>query len=56
MVLEIRPAAPGDAAFLSWVIFSAGWAHVKRGIGEVIIERPERDCAEFLERLVVTRT
>jgi len=37
MDLKIRPAQAGDAAFLSWVILTAGRAHVKKGIWEVIL-------------------
>jgi ribosomal protein S18 acetylase RimI-like enzyme len=55
MKTEIRPATSDDAGFLAWAILTAGRAHVGRGIWEVIIDRPESDCVEFLERVVVTR-
>ncbi|MEJ2719172.1 MAG: hypothetical protein P8182_18905 [Deltaproteobacteria bacterium] len=55
-MIEMRPAALDDAAFLSWAMLPAGWAHVKKGIGDVIVDRPERECAESRERLAVTRT
>ncbi|MBI4777124.1 MAG: GNAT family N-acetyltransferase [Deltaproteobacteria bacterium] len=54
MRTEIRPARPGDAAFLSWVILTAGRAHVKRGIWEVVLGEPETACLAFLKRLAVT--
>jgi len=34
----------------------AGRAHVARGIWEVILARPEKDCLRFLQRLAVTDT
>lgn len=55
MTIETRPARPDDARFLAWVILTAGRAHVKRGIWEVILERSEEACKAFLELLSVTR-
>lgn len=52
----IRPAKPDDSAFLAWAILTAGRGHVKRGIWEVVIDRPERECAQFFERLTLTGT
>lgn len=51
--IEIRPARPDDAPFLSWVILTAGRAHVKRGIWEVILGEREEKCLDFLELLAV---
>jgi hypothetical protein len=50
----IRPAERRDAAFLSWLILTAGRAHVKRGIWEVILGMPEEQCLHFLGLLSVT--
>jgi ribosomal protein S18 acetylase RimI-like enzyme len=54
MDLKIRPAQAGDAAFLSWVILTAGRAHVKKGIWEIILGEPEEKCLYFLKQLSVT--
>ena len=56
MDLKTRKARPDDAPFLAWLILTAGRAHVKRGIWEVILNLPERDCLRFLELLTVTNT
>ena len=40
MDVEIRSARADDAAFLAWLILTAGRAHVKRGIWEVILNEP----------------
>ena len=56
MDLRTRSARPDDASFLAWLILTAGRAHVKRGIWEVILNLPERDCLNFLEFLTVTNT
>jgi len=54
MRIDTRLSLPDDAAFLSWVILTAGRAHVKRGIWEVILGESEPACLDFLERLTVT--
>ena len=54
MELRIRNATYDDSPFLAWLILSAGRAHVKRGIWEVILDLPEDDCLAFLGHLVVT--
>jgi len=54
MDIKIRVAQAGDAAFLSWVILTAGRAHVKKGIWEVILGEPEERCLYFLKQLSVT--
>jgi ribosomal protein S18 acetylase RimI-like enzyme len=51
---KLRNARVDDAAFLAWLILTAGRAHVKRGISEVILNQPEGDCLRFLELLTVT--
>jgi ribosomal protein S18 acetylase RimI-like enzyme len=56
MELRIRTASRDDAAFLAWLILTAGRAHVKRGIWEVILDLSERDCLTFLAILAVTDT
>ncbi len=39
---------------LSWVMLTAGRAHVKRGIWEVVLDRLESECSTFLELLTIT--
>ena len=56
MDLKIRNARVNDAAFLAWLILTAGRAHVKRGIWEVVLNQPEDDCIGFLEFLTITDT
>ncbi|CAB1064743.1 hypothetical protein D1BOALGB6SA_9540 [Olavius sp. associated proteobacterium Delta 1] len=54
--IKIRQARKGDATFLAWLILTAGRAHVKRGIWEVILGSSEKDCLAFLEMVAVTET
>jgi hypothetical protein len=54
MDLRIRNATPDDAAFLAWLILTAGRAHVKRGMWEVVLNESEDDCLRFLRLLAVT--
>lgn len=56
MDLRIRNATHDDAPFLARLILTAGRAHVKRGIWEVILNLSERDCLTFLALLAVTDT
>jgi ribosomal protein S18 acetylase RimI-like enzyme len=56
MGLKLRNARMDDAVFLAWLILTAGRAHVKRGIWEVILNQPEDDCLRFLELLTITDT
>ena len=54
MDLKIRRAGMDDAAFVAWLILTAGRAHVQRGVWEVILNQPEEECMRFLEALTVT--
>jgi ribosomal protein S18 acetylase RimI-like enzyme len=56
MELRIRKAGPEDAEFLAWLMLTAGRAHVKRGIWEVILNLPEDECLGFLKLLAVSDT
>jgi ribosomal protein S18 acetylase RimI-like enzyme len=56
MDIEIRAGRPKDASFLAWVILTAGRAHVRRGIWEVILGGLEEECLAFLQKLTVTQT
>lgn len=55
MDIKIRAARADDADFLSWLILTAGRAHVKKGIWEVILGMPEEQCLYFLKLLSVTK-
>ena len=55
MKIKIRAARVDDADFLSWLILTAGRAHVKKGIWEVILGMPEEQCLYFLKLLSVTK-
>jgi len=54
--IKIRQAQKEDMAFLAWLILTAGRAHVKRGIWEVILGSSEKDCLAFLKMVAVTQT
>jgi ribosomal protein S18 acetylase RimI-like enzyme len=54
MDFKIRNADVDDAPFLAWLILTAGRAHVGRGIWEVILNRPEEYCLNFLQAMTVT--
>jgi ribosomal protein S18 acetylase RimI-like enzyme len=56
MHVKIRNARTNDAVFLAWLILTAGRAHVKRGIWEVVLNQSENDCLCFLKLLTVTDT
>ena len=55
MKIKICAARADDADFLSWLILTAGRAHVKKGIWEVILGMPEEQCLYFLKLLSVTK-
>lgn len=50
----IRAAEVRDADFLAWLILTAGRAHVRKGIWEVILGMPEGQCLHFLRLLSAT--
>lgn len=54
MEIRVRSAQPQDASFLAWVMLTAGRAHVRRGIWEVVLAEPEEKCMSFFEHLVKT--
>ena len=56
MTTGIRPARTDDAAFLAWVMLTAGRSHLQRGIWDIIISQPEEKCLAFLELLAVTES
>jgi len=52
--IKVRTAEDRDANFLSWLILTAGRAHVRKGIWEVILGIPEKQCLHFLRLLSTT--
>jgi len=54
MDIHIRKCQAGDAAFLAKSIIVAGRAHVSKGIWEVVLGTPKKECLRFLEHIVVT--
>jgi ribosomal protein S18 acetylase RimI-like enzyme len=53
MAIEIRRATREDAPFLAWVILAASRSHLDRGWFDIVLQLPERNCLEFLQRLCV---
>ncbi len=54
--LDIRAARASDADFLAWVILAAARSHLSKGWFDIVLDRPEPECLEFLRRLAVTPT
>jgi translation initiation factor 4G len=54
-MVTIRPAQPSDATFLAWAMLSASRSHLAKGWFDIVLERPEAECIEFLRRLAVTQ-
>ena len=52
--IQTRSAKRSDADFLAWAILTAGRAHVKRGIWDVILEGTDEENLAFLKSLAVT--
>jgi ribosomal protein S18 acetylase RimI-like enzyme len=56
MKVPIRLATADDAPFLAWVMLQAARGHLGRGIWDITLDRPERQCLAYLELLAVTPT
>jgi translation initiation factor 4G len=56
MNIRIRRAQPHDAEFLAWAILTASRSHLEKGWFDLVLDRPEADCLEYLRRLAVTAT
>jgi ribosomal protein S18 acetylase RimI-like enzyme len=52
--VTIRPAEAYDARFLAWAMLTAARSHLQRGWFDIALDRPERECLDFLTRLAVT--
>jgi len=50
----IRPAKKEDTDFLAWAILAAGRSHLPKGWFDVVLDRPEASCLEYLRRLTLT--
>jgi ribosomal protein S18 acetylase RimI-like enzyme len=53
MATSIRPARPGDAAFLAWVMLAASRSHVRRGAWDLHVGGSDARVLAFLERMAV---
>ena len=56
MNIRTRWADESDARFLAWVILTAARSHRETGWFDIVLNRPESDCLEFLRRLTLTST
>jgi len=56
MNIRIRPARTDDADFLSWAILAATRSHRQKGWFDIVLDRPEDGCLEYLRRLTLTAT
>ena len=54
MNIHIRNGRRDDAPFLARSILIAGRAHVEKGIWEVVLGLPEKQCLTFLQNIAVT--
>jgi GNAT superfamily N-acetyltransferase len=52
--VTVRPANENDAPFLAWVMLTAARSHLPRGWFDIVLDRPEPECLDFLTRLAVT--
>ena len=53
--MQIRQATEADAAILANVILTAGRAHVKKGIWEVVLGNTKAECELFLHHISITK-
>jgi hypothetical protein len=56
MNIQIRRAQPRDADFLSWAILAATRSHREKGWFDIVLDRPEEGCLDYLRRLSLTAT
>ena len=54
--IAIRSATQSDASFLAWAMLTAARSHLPRGWFDIVLEKPEADCLEFLRRLARTES
>jgi ribosomal protein S18 acetylase RimI-like enzyme len=53
MPVVIRPAMPGDAAFLGYACVMSARSQLKRGWFEIVLQRDEAFCLEFAKHLTL---
>lgn len=56
MEAKIRPACREDVPFIAWVALQAARSHLPRGLWDILLDRPERECLGYLEKLAQTPT
>jgi GNAT superfamily N-acetyltransferase len=52
----VERASREDASFLAWAILTAARSHLVKGWFDIVLNRPENDCLDFVQRLTVTQT
>ena len=52
---SLRPAEPQDADFLAWAILTAARSHLNRGWFDIVLNRPEDACLDYLRLLTLTQ-
>ena len=50
-MVTTRPARPGDASFLAWVMLAASRSHLPRGAWDLLLDAPDDVCLSFLARM-----
>ena len=56
MHIRTRSAEETDATFLAWAILTAARSHREKGWFDIVLNRPETDCLEYLRRLTLVST
>src|SRR5262245_30617038 len=56
MSIRTRSAQTSDAGFLAWVILTAARSHREQGWFDIVLDRPESECLDYLTRLTLTST
>ena len=55
-MLRTRLATESDAAFLAWAILAAARSHREQGWFDIVLDRPEHECLDYLKQLTLTST
>jgi translation initiation factor 4G len=55
MATLIRPATPGDGAFLGWASVIASRSQLKRGWFEIVLQRDDAFCFAFAKHLTLAK-
>jgi translation initiation factor 4G len=54
MSIRIRRAESHDSDLLAWAILTASRSHLEKGWFDLVVDRPEEGCLQYLRRLAVT--